>query len=103
MTIINNLINDFIHEYEVLSDALFINYSAVISEHFHHSINELHYERLGAIVSSGRHKVESKFLGKEIVETIDTHGGWWITIIPKIDFSVEDFAGFSSKVLPEIS
>jgi hypothetical protein len=44
MSIINNFVNDFINEHKVFSNGFFIQHSAVVSENFHHSVDDVHDE-----------------------------------------------------------
>jgi hypothetical protein len=71
MTIVNNFINDFVDEHKVLSNAFFVENTAIVPKHFHHSVNDVHYKRRGHIVLGGGYEVDSKLLGKKEIEAFD--------------------------------
>ena len=71
MPVVNNLVNDLIDQHKVFSNGLFVEDSAVISEHFHHSVDDVHHKTWRNIVFGGRNEVDSKFLREEIVEALD--------------------------------
>jgi dihydrofolate reductase len=71
MSIVNNLINDLINEHKILSDCLFVEYSAIISEHFHHSVDNIHDKARRNIVLGGGHKVYAELLGEEVVQSLN--------------------------------
>lgn len=79
VSIVNDLVDDFIDEYEVLADALLVEHATVISKDFHHAINDVHDERRRHVVLGRGHEVDAELLGEEIVEAMDvlqheTHG-----------------------------
>lgn len=70
MSIIDNFINNLIYQYEVLSNAFLVEDSTVISEHFHHPIENVHHERWRDVVFSSRHEVNSELLSVEEIYTL---------------------------------
>ena len=71
MSVINNLINDLVNKDEILSDCLFIEHSAIVSENLHHTVDDVHHKAWRNIVLGGGHKVNSKLFCKEIVQPLD--------------------------------
>ena len=43
VAIVNDLINNFIDQHEILPNAFLVKHSAVVSEHFHHSVQDVHH------------------------------------------------------------
>ena len=70
MSIIDNLINDFIDEHKVLPNALLVKHSTVVSEDFHHAIDNVQNGARGYISLTGRHEVNSKLLREEVVHPV---------------------------------
>ena len=71
MPVVNNLVNDLIDQHKVFSNGLFVEDSAVISEHFHHSVDNIHHETWRNVVFGSRNEVDSKLFREEIVEALD--------------------------------
>ena len=71
MPIVDNLVNDLVNKHEVLSNGLFVEHAAVVSEDLHHAIDNVQDGRRGHISLACRHKVYSKLLREEVVDTID--------------------------------
>lgn len=71
MTIVYNLVDDFINEHEVLADALLVEHAAIITEHFHHAVDDVHDERGRHVVLGRGHKVDAELLREEIVQAMD--------------------------------
>jgi hypothetical protein len=71
MTIVNNFVNDLVYEDEVLPNGLLVEHSAVVPKDLHHSVDDVHDKGGGDIVLGSRHKVDAKFLGKKVVQTLD--------------------------------
>lgn len=70
MTIVDNLIDDLVDQHKVLPYALFVQHAAIVTEHLHHSINDVHHERGRYVVLRSRHKVDSEFLRKEVIQSL---------------------------------
>jgi hypothetical protein len=71
MSIVNNLIDDFINQHEILPNAFFIKHSTVVSEYFHHAVNDIHHKAWTNVVFCCRNEVNSKLFGKEEIYAID--------------------------------
>ena len=72
MSVIYDLVNDFINKDKVLPDALLTDDSTIISKHFHHSIYYIHDKTWRDIVFGGSYEVYSELLGEEEVQSLDT-------------------------------
>ncbi len=70
MSIVNNFINDLVDEYEILSNTFLIQDSTVISEDFHHSVENVHHKRGGHIELCGCDEEDAKLLRVEIVDAL---------------------------------
>lgn len=102
MTVINYFINDLINENEILPNTLLANHSTIVSEYLHHSVYNVHHKRWRHIVFGCRNKVDTEFLGKEEVQSLDIKRWWWVSFI-HVYFSVKYFACFTAQILSEIS
>jgi hypothetical protein len=71
MAIVNDLIDDFIYQHKILPNSFFIYDSTVVSEHFHHSVDDIMHKTWGYVVLGGGDKVNSKFLGEHVIQAID--------------------------------
>lgn len=71
VSIIYDFIDDFVNEHEILPDWLFVQDSAVVSEHLHHAINHVVNNRRWNVVFSRGHKVNAELFCKKIVHSID--------------------------------
>ena len=71
MTIVNDLVDDFIDEHEVLADALLVEHATVVPEHLHHAIYDVHGEGRRHVVLGRGHKIDAELLSEEIVEAVD--------------------------------
>ena len=70
MAVVNNLVYDFVNQHKVLSDTLLIEHSAVVTENFHHAINDVEDSGRSHVGLARSHEVNSKFLREEIVHAI---------------------------------
>lgn len=71
MSIIYNLIDYLIDEHKIFTNGFLVQYSAIVSENFHHTINDVHNEAGRNVIFSSCHKINTKFLGKEVIQTLD--------------------------------
>lgn len=71
MPVVNNLINDFIDQHEVFPNCFLVEDSAVISENFHHSVDDIHHKTWRNIIFGRGDKVDSKLFCEKIVEALD--------------------------------
>ena len=71
MPVVNNFINDLIDQHEVFPNGLFVADSTVISENFHHSVDDIHDKTWRNIVFGRGDEVYSKLFREEIVEALD--------------------------------
>lgn len=71
MSIINDLVNYFVYQYEILSDALFIEHSTEVSEYLHHSVEDVGHVGGRHVVLGCCHKENPEFLGIEIVYSVN--------------------------------
>ena len=72
MSVVNDLIDDLIDEHKVLPNTLLIQHSAIVSEDFHHSIQEVHDEGGRYVVLCSGHEEDPKLLGIEEVDSLHT-------------------------------
>lgn len=71
MPIVNNLINNLINEDEVFPDGFLIEGAAVVSENFHHPVDDVHHETWGHVVLGSGHEVDAELFREKIVEALD--------------------------------
>jgi hypothetical protein len=68
--VVDDLVYDFINEHEVFTDSLFVEHSAVVSEHLHHAVYQVDDSSGLHVVLAGSYEVNAKLLGKEVVHSI---------------------------------
>ena len=71
VAVINHLIDDLVNQHKVLPNALFVQHSTVVSEDLHHSVQDIEHITGLDVVTRGGHKVNSKLLREEVVDSID--------------------------------
>ena len=71
MSVVNNLVYYFIDQHEIFPNTLFVEHATVISEHLHHSVQDVkHTGRLHVVFRSGD-EVDTKLLCKEVIDAFD--------------------------------
>ena len=70
MSVVYHFVYDLINQDKVLPDALLIEYATVVSEHLHHSVEDVQDGTWLHIVLRGGHKVDTKLLGEKVVDSI---------------------------------
>ena len=71
MTIVNDLVYNFIDQHKVFAYALFIEDTTVVSEDLHHAVNYVEHAGRLHVVFASSNKVDTKLLGEEVVDAID--------------------------------
>jgi len=71
MPIINHLVNDLIDQHEVFTNTLFVEHPTVVSENFHHSVQDVENRRRLNVVLGRCHEVDAEFLGEEVVDAVN--------------------------------
>ena len=71
MPVVYDLIDDLVDEHEVLPYALLVEHAAVVPEHLHHAVDDVHHEGRRDVVLRGGHEVDPKFLREEVVQSLD--------------------------------
>jgi hypothetical protein len=109
VSIVDDLINDLVNQHKILPDRLLIQYSTEVSEYLHHPVEDIQDIGGRNVVFSSRYEEYSKFLGIEIVDSINilyklviwadgSYKTWRGITLPEFDLSEEYFTGFSSKI-----
>ena len=70
MSIVDNFIDNLVNQYKILPDALLVEDAAVVSEDFHHAIDDVEDGGGGHIGLARCHKVYAELLGEEIVHSV---------------------------------
>lgn len=102
MTIVDNLVYNLVNEHKVFADALFVEDAAVVAENLHHTVYDVQNGRWGHVSLACCHKVDSKLLSEEVVDSINMESGGRVTW-PKLDLAEEHFARLLAKVKAEVA
>ncbi len=97
MPIVDDLIYDFINQHEILPDTFLIKDTAEVTEDLHHSVEDIHHIWGLDIMFRCSHKVYSKFLSVEVVDSIHVEA-WGRVTLPELNFPKEYLTSLSAKV-----
>ena len=70
VSVIDHFVNDLVDKHKVLSNALLVEYTTVVTENLHHSVDDIENGGWRDICLASCHEVDSEFLGEEIIDTI---------------------------------
>ena len=71
MAVIDHFVNNLIDEHKVLANAFFVENATIVSEDFHHTVQNVENRRWLNVVLRGGDKVDAEFLCEEIVDAIN--------------------------------
>ena len=71
MPVINDFIDDFVDEHEVLPDTFLIKNPTVVPEYFHHAVKDVHDKGGGDVVFRSCNEKDPKLLCVEEVDSFN--------------------------------
>lgn len=70
MSIVYDLVYDFVDKHKVLANAFLIKHSAEVSEYLHHAIEDVHHIRWRYILLGSRYEVDAELFRVKVVDSV---------------------------------
>ena len=70
VAVVDDFINYFVDEHEVLADAFLVEHAAVVAEDLHHAVEDVDHCTGLHILLRGRYKVNAELLREEVIHSV---------------------------------